>query len=262
MQMIKTFIALLSVTGVAFAAETTSVFDLKQNVVAGDGSGYLYTFDSSACFGTFEDDADVSGNLFYWTVRSKAQTNVTFTLDLTDVMTAADESSFTTPVKLIGFNLNTTPIGLYLTTSGIKFGSGSEQETTLQNATLSYMDLQENRYSFEGTSGHTCITLTFAQYLNGVKILDNTPPNTSTGPSPALAESSVNDPSNSRLDSILVNTKYIEGVQFYNAWPTNGNFSDVNGGFDLAMKGKLCPEPATAMLSLLCLAGLSARRRK
>lgn len=252
MQMIKTFIALLSVTSVAFAVDTTRVFDLENNVVADDALGYLYSYDPSTHFGTFEDDANVSGDLFTTMANGKIQTNVTFTLDLTDVMAAAARSEFTTPVVLVNLDLNAMDIGLYLTAEGIGFGKAYN---SLQGTTLRYDSLLSNPYSFEGTSGHAYITLTFAQHQNGIKILDN---NAST----ELVTNGYKSASNSSLNSISVNTEYIEGVQFYNAWPTNGNFTDVNEGFDLAMKGKLCPEPATAMLSLLALAGLAARRRR
>lgn len=251
MQMIKTFIALLSVTGVAFAVDTTRVFDLEHEVIADDGLGYLYSCDSSTGFGTFEDDANVSGNLFTSIANGKVQTNVTFTLDLTDVMAAAAGSDFTTPVVLVNLDLNAMDIGLYLTTDGIEVGKA---KNSLQGTKLSYDSLLSNPGSFEGTSGNTYITLTFVQYQDGVRICGNS--------SSDLKNWSYKNANNSSLNSISVNTEYIEGVQFYNAWATNGNFTDVNEGFDLAMKGKLCPEPATAMLSLLALAGLAARRRR
>lgn len=252
MQMIKTFIALLSVTGVAFAVDTTRVFDLKGDVVAGDGLGYLYSYDPSTRFGTFEDDANVSGDLLSWLSNNgKVQTSVTFTLDLTDVMAAAAESEFTTPVELVNLDLNAMDIGLYLTTEGIEVGKA---KNSLQGTELRYDSLLSNPGSFEGKSGDTYITLTFVQYQDGVKIFGNS--------SSDLIFWTYRNANNSSLNSIKVNTEYIEGVQFYNAWATNGNFADVNGGFDLEMKGKLCPEPATAMLSLLALAGLAARRRR
>lgn len=61
---------------------------------------------------------------------------------------------------------------------------------------------------------------------------------------------------------------YIKAVEFYNDWPTGGSdekFQELTVSLDNQSKPLLTanvPEPTTATLSLLALAGLAARRRR
>jgi hypothetical protein len=72
---------------------------------------------------------------------------------------------------------------------------------------------------------------------------------------------------NTSLTSIYVNADYIGCLQFTPEWKGD-DIVNTNAAFDATVKEMLAaatpsvPEPTTATLSLLALAGLAARRRR
>ncbi len=111
---------------------------------------------------------------------------------------------------------------------------------------------------FTDKNGDKCITLTFVEtYGSGVQVWSNT--------TKLINDTGLKSQSNTSLASIYVNAGYIEALQFAPGWEGD-EIVNTNAAFAAAAVEKLgapaVPEPTTATLSLLALAGLAARRRR
>ena len=231
----KTFITLLALAGAASAA-TTQVWDLSQSVTSGD---FLY----DASTGLFTDNTDVEGTVLNGVDgSSKIQTNISFTLNLTKAM------EVTSDTLLLNMDMG-GDIGLALTTSGL---SGAWQGSSWGDA-ISYDTLLADSDVFADIEGNKYITLTFVEtYGSGVQVWSNTTKH--------IDYSGLKSSSNTSLESIYVNSGYVEALQFETEWKGD-NIVNTNVAFN-AEAMQVIPEPATATLSLLALAGLAARRRR
>ena len=231
----KTFITLLALAGVASAA-TTQVWDLSQSVTSGD---FLY----DASTGLFTDNTDVEGTVLNGADgSSKIQTNISFTLNLTKAM------EVTSDTLLLNMDMS-GDIGLTLTASGL---SGAWQGNSWGDA-ISYNTLLADSDVFADIEGNKYITLTFVEtYGSGVQVWSNTTKH--------IDYSGLKSSGNTSLASIYVNSGYIEALQFETEWKGDA-IVNTNVAFN-AEAMQVIPEPATATLSLLALAGLAARRRR
>ncbi len=234
----KTLIALVALAGVAAAADT-QLWGLSSDVTTG---GYL--FDAST--GLFTDDTDIEGTLLNETDGAgRIQTNISFTLNLTDAMTITDTTT------LLNMDM-AGDVGLVLTSTGITTtwngGTGSR-------VSVGYADLAADTSSFFGNDGDKYITLTMVEtYGSGVQLYSNTTKH--------LNDGGLKGSGNTALTSVYVNSAYVAGVQFSPGWTNEAGFMAKNAVLDAVAQTQLLPEPATATLSLLALAGLAARRRR
>ena len=233
----------MALSGVA-AASPITLTDLSTTITVADGLGYLYSN------GVITDNSAIDGDAIFSlpsATQTKVQTNVTFTLNLTAAASAVSEGG--TYVNIVNVNMP-MDVGLYLTSTGFVYGYDANNT---RNPNLTFNTLAASKYSFEGSDGNKYITLTFAQHKNGLALYDNSG-------TALISDNNYTSSSNTTMESIYINTTYIEGVQVNPEWPSS--FKDVNTGFDTTMKAQLVPEPTTATLSLLALAGLAARRRR
>lgn len=228
----------MALAGVAVA--DTQVWDLSTSVTSGD---YLY----DATTGMFTDNADVEGTVLNDVNGSGLiQTNICFTLNLTEA------AKITSETKLIDMDMNGGDIGLSLTSTGL--ATTWNGTTSSSRGSVSYETLVADNSVFTDKNGDKCITLTFVQTNgSGVQVWSNT--------TKLINDTGLKTSLNDSLTSIYVNGAYIEALQFAPGWEGD-SIVNTNAAFNTAAVAKLVPEPATATLSLLALAGLAARRRR
>ena len=232
----KTFITLLALAGVASAA-TTQVWDLSQSVTSGD---FLY----DASTGLFTDNSEVEGTVLNGVSGdNKIQTNISFTLNLTAAQTVTEQT------KLLKMDM-AGDIGLALTTTGL---AGTWGDSTGSRGAVTFETLLADSGVFADIKGNKYITLTFVEtYGSGVQVWSNT--------TKLIDDGALKSSSNTSLTSIYINSSYVEALQFETEWKGD-NIVNTNVAFN-AEAMQVIPEPATATLSLLALAGLAARRRR
>ena len=233
----KTFITLLALAGVASAA-TTQVWDLSQSVTSGD---FLY----DASTGLFTDNAEVEGTVLNSVNgASQIQTNITFTLNLTAAQAVTGNTN------LLNMDMG-GDIGLALTTTGLN--CTWQGGTSDSRGSVTFSTLLADSGVFADIEGNKYITLTFVEtYGSGVQVWSNT--------TKLIDDSGLKSSGNTSLSSIYVNRGYVEALQFETEWK-GADIVKTNVAFN-AEAMQVIPEPATATLSLLALAGLAARRRR
>lgn len=232
----KTFITLFALASVASAA--TQVWDLSTSVTSGD---YLY----DATTGLFTDNADVDGTVLNdANGAGQIQTNICITLNLTKAQTV------TADTKLLDMDMG-GDVGLCLTTTGLASTWGGT--TSSSRGSVSFETLLADSGVFTGPENQQYITLTFVQtYGSGVQVWSNT--------TKLINDTGLKSSSNTSLTSIYINSNYIDALQFAPGWKGD-EIVETNVAFN-NVASKYIPEPATATLSLLALAGLAARRRR
>ena len=236
----KTIVALMALSGVAMA--DTQVWNLSTSVTDGD-----YKYDATT--GLFTDNADVAGTVLNETDGSgKIQTNISFTLNLTKAM------KVTADTKILDMDMG-GDIGLCVTSTGLASTWGGT--TSGSRGSVAYETLLADAGVFTSVDGDKCITLTFVEtYGSGVQVWSNT--------TKYINDGSLKSSGNTSLTSIYANAGYIEALQFAPGWEGDA-IVNTNAAFNTAAVEKLgaaIPEPTTATLSLLALAGLAARRRR
>ena len=232
----------MALAGVAMA--DTPVWDLSTSVTSGD---YLY----DATTGKFTDNAESEGTVLNSVNgANQIQTNITFVLNLTRAI------AVTADTKLLDMDMG-GDIGLCLTQTGLASTWGGT--TSGSRGSVSYDTLMEDDSIFTAVNGDTCITLTFVQsYGSGVQVWSNT--------DKYINDGSLKSSGNTSLSSIYANADYIGCLQFTPEWKGDA-IVNTNAAFDATVKEMIAaapsvPEPTTATLSLLALAGLAARRRR
>ena len=229
----------MALSGVAMA--NTQVWDRSTSVTTGD---YLY----DATTGKFTDNAEVEGTVLNdANGANQIQTNICFTLSLTKAMAVTGDT------KIIDMDMG-GDIGLCLTTTGLATTWGGTTSST--RGSVSYDTLLADSGVFTDVNGDKCLTLTFVEtYGSGVQVWSNT--------TKYINDTSLRSSGNTSLSSIYVNADYIEALQFAPGWKGD-DIVNTNAAFNEAVVEKIgaVPEPTTATLSLLALAGLAARRRR
>lgn len=240
----KTIVALMALAGVAMA--DTLVWDLGTSVI---GDDYLYDAET----GLFTDNPNIDGTVLNSVNgASQIQTNITFVLNLTRAM------AVTADTKLLDMDMG-GDIGLCLTSTGL--ATTWNGSTSSARGSVSYDDLLADSSIFTAVNGDTCITLTFAQSYGsnvGVQVWSNT--------EKLIDDAGLKASGNTSLSSIYVDDYYIGCLQFTPEWKGDA-IVETNAAFDAIVKERIAaapsvPEPTTATLSLLALAGLAARRRR
>ena len=238
----KTFITLLALAGVASAA-TTQVWDLSQSVTSGD---FLYNAET----GLFTDNSEVEGTVLNdKNGANQIQTNICITLNLTKAQTV------TADTKLLDMDMS-GDIGLALTTTGL--ACTWQGGTSSSRGSVSFDTLLADSGVMVDETGNKFITLTFVEsYGSGVQVWSNT--------TKLINDGGLKSSSNTSLSSVYINSDYIAALQFAPGWQGD-DIVNTNVAFNEAVASNLnlqfIPEPATATLSLLALAGLAARRRR
>lgn len=238
----KTIVALMALAGVAMA--DTLVWDLGTSVI---GDDYLYNAET----GLFTDNSEIDGTVLNSVNgASQIQTNITFVLNLTRAQALTENT------KILDMDMG-GDIGLCLTSTGLATTWGGT--TSSSRGSVSYDDLLADSSIFTAVNGDTCITLTFAQsYGSGVQVWSNT--------EKLINDAALKSSGNTSLSSIYVDADYIGCLQFTPEMKGDA-IIETNAAFDATVKKMLgaapsVPEPTTATLSLLALAGLAARRRR
>ncbi len=231
----KTIVALMALAGVAMA--DTQVWNLDASVTSGD---YLY----DANTGLFTDNGEVEGTVLNdANGANQIQTNISFVLNLTEAMKVTEDT------QLLEMDM-AGDIGLAITTTGL---AGTWKGGTGSRGSVSYEVLLNDAGVFTRYNGDKCITLTFVEtYGSGVQVW--------SGTTKLINDTGLKSSSNTSLTSIYVNSSYVEALQFAPGWKGD-KIVDTNKAFDVVAQ-VMVPEPTTATLSLLALAGLAARRRR
>lgn len=239
----KTLVAILACGSAAFAVTNTQIFDLTTSVTASD-SPYFY----NATTGTFTDNPDITGTVLNETNgNGQIQTNISFVLNLTEAQQVTSPTTILT-MDMVG------DIGLVLTDSGIStsWNGDTSGRSSIDYTTLTLADSG----AFVAIDGNTYITLTMVQtYGSGVQLYSNT--------TKFFSDGGLKGSDNKTLNAITINSDYLASIQFAPEWlTTEAKWKEKNQAFDTAARPHITPEPATATLSLLALAGLAARRRR
>ena len=251
----KTFITLLALAGVA-TATTTKFTDLSQDVTVGN---LVWNSTDGTITATTGHAADL-----YDSVSAKGQSSLSFTLNLTQAATV------TTDVALItidsendyGIKLKSTGISGFWPTKDNPIddynGRGSNNTLAEYSGIVAINDIL--------TGNETVYTLGSDKLIALTLVIDRPCDNNSgNGNNVGLTLYDVNGErvwycealgasSNTSISSFKLNTDYITSAAV-----TPALLSASQAGSAAAA---LIPEPTTATLSLLALAGLAARRRR
>ncbi len=267
----KTLLTALLCLGIAASAHatTTTFTDLKKDTEVGSVTYTAPTQNST--IGTIAGSpiSETAGRESAWQYAS----SVTLTLDLTVL------SGVTSATQLFQFNTNRTggySAGLYATldeTDGVVLTFGYDGNiwnsySNTKNVKRDIDDLYTAATVFTDASGHDLVAITIAteplsktagdKVKAGVSLYTDKAAdvNDTFMYSSGLGGSSA---SGVTLSSISVNTAYVTAIAITD---TNIQGLTAANAATALMNTVAVPEPATATLSLLALAGLAARRRR
>jgi len=245
----KKTLVILACSANSLMAATTTFTELDVSSTQG---GITYTTPASgSSMGTF------TGAITELNEFSKPQTALSFTLNITKAMTVSQDT------QLINFSTNNSAdVGLYLTSTGITMSwQGKIWGDAAKNSTYSYSDLGSLASVFVGENGDKYITLTLSKANTGgnegglmLYSQDST--------TKILGDSGLGSGSTTAVSNITLNTDYIELAAITPGWAPSSTASSLAKTLDVTARKELIPEPTTATLSLLALAGLVARRRR
>lgn len=254
----KTLIALMALAGVVSAADTFVFADLS---VSAPENGISWNAETKKL------TAD-TGYTLATNTGSNAQTALTFALNLTQAATysSADLCPLITIATANNSGVAQSTYGLWLTDDGLSGRWGNDEYNTRgsNNTLAEYSGVVSIESILTGNSN--VYTVNGEKYISLTLVTDKSCSNNSGDTNnvgvttydadgnrvwycEALAGSSLN-----QFTSIELNTDYISSAAI-----TPTLLSPTAAGTQAAM---FIPEPATATLSLLALAGLAARRRR
>lgn len=252
----KTLITLLALAGVA-AAGTTTVTDLTTSVTSGN---VTYTAPT-----TTGGEGSFSGaGIWESGGGSRAHGALTFTLNLTEL------AKLTTQTYLVTVD-SSSDLGLIWGQYNEEWGIAGNWQGSLWakdgTSFVSLDTLMADAWSVadNATDGFITLTMTVAntEGTQGGMQLYKAGSGTSYYTTNGLGSSS-----NTSIDAFKFDTSLIENVAVTSGWVAGSTASSLGTNlettFTSAHGGKvaLVPEPTTATLSLLALAGLAARRRR
>ena len=252
----RTIIALMALVGVASAA-TTTVTDLTTSVTS---DNVTYTAPTT----TGGEGSFTGAGIWELGGRSRAQGALTFTLNLTELGKLTDQTTLVTVDSSADIGLIW---GQYNDEWGIAGNWQGGLWTDSGKSFVSYSKLKSDAWSVadNATDGFITLTMTVAdtQGDQGGMQLYKAGSNTSYYSTNGLGSSS-----NTAIDAFKFDTSLIKNAAVTSGWVDGGTASGLGTNlettFTSAHGGKvaLVPEPTTATLSLLALAGLAARRRR
>ncbi|MBR5878309.1 MAG: hypothetical protein IKY91_02065 [Akkermansia sp.] len=239
----KTLIALMAAATCAMG-ETSFFTDLSQTTsITLNGIKY----DSGSFTGGI--NLGKSGTTNY------AGITIAFTLNLTEALNTSSTKSL---INIVG---NTAAVGMQVltddTAQGTWKGGGDG------NARMDLEGLKSHAYSLDGVN-YVTLTLTATQPNqnggngNGFQIYTNDGSN-------VFSHINLGTTNNTSFNSVTINKDLITSVAIspgVSTILTGGEDSFTSAAIGRELQGMVIPEPATATLSLLALAGLAARRRR
>ena len=235
----KTIITLLALAGAASAGDT-QFLDLSQDITVGN---LTYTESTGKITTALATD-------LYQVSNNKAETNVILTMNLTAAM------SVTTNTKIVELDYNDNrDVSILATATGLVGGWNGASHGDNE---VSWKDLMANSNVFTGADGNKYITLMLSQWNN-----QNISYHVNTSNGLLINTSGLGSSSISSMDALYVNNAFVAGLEVTPSWKNDDTSRQAaTAAFNTVMVQKLVPEPATATLSLLALAGLAARRRR
>ena len=252
----KTLITLLALAGVAVAA-TTTVTDLTTSATSGN---VTYTAPT-----TTGGEGSFSG-AGIWEVGGgdRAHGALTFTLNLTEL------AKLTTQTTLVTVD-SSADIGLIWGQYNGEWGiAGNWQGNLWANNGTSFVSLDTlmaDAWSVadNATDGFITLTMTVAHTTGAQGGMQLYKAGSSTS---YYTTNGLGSSANTSIDAFKFDTSLIENAAVTSGWvagtTASGLGTNLETTFTSAHGGKvaLVPEPTTATLSLLALAGLAARRRR
>ena len=249
----KTLIALMALAGIASAADLVAEWNGFTSLESGN---YTFTISGNTTVdsnGTLNVVGTPGGSAYIDITTAGLSLENGFTLNM--LVNNVGGYGQNTPFAFVGLRGETTS---YLATAGITSdktggfclnGSGSKIAITRPN--------NNSIQAVEDTSTFSAITLTFTDdefkmYLNGELVATGTP--NSGQMTTAMAQETITKIALGSWAEANSKSTLNEHV---------ASFAIYNGAMSAAeVKAMLVPEPTTATLSLLALAGLAARRRR
>ena len=252
----KTIIALLALAGVAVAdTATTTIFtDLTQDKTITLSDNGSITWSAT--------DATFTGDICATVTNEQARASVSFTLNLTDAATVGSTKTELVTITKTGYN---STMGLWLVDGKIsgRWNGDTFDKVTGQNnpgtasgqvAITSILNDNDNVFTVDGDE-FIALTLVLdrtcdAYNADHVGMVLYDADGTAVWNCCSLGAAGF-----ATYDAIKLNMDYVGSA----ASITNAVLSPTDAGTQAAA---LIPEPTTATLSLLALAGLAARRRR
>ena len=235
----KTLITLLALCGCAMAT-TTDFLDLSETCTIGN-----LTYDASTSTITTTNNSDLFG-----INNAGLQTILTLKINLTEAKKVTEATNIIT----LDFAADTT-IGLVATSSGF---STALNGSTSGRSSVTWDTLESTTNCLTtGSDGDTYIVLSYAHIPAGS--FGSTLYNDTATPFFKDTGARRADKSDT-LDGIVVNSDLLAAVEVTSTWIDPNSL--VTPFITTSANSLTIPEPTTATLSLLALAGLAARRRR
>ena len=240
----KTLIALMALAGVASAGTEFTDLSTEKTV-----SGITYNPPAAGSTkGSFTGTISTAGG------SGVAEVGVALTLNLTDIQaffsTAGNSDK---SITLLTFDVDTN-VGLALTSSGITGMWDDKIWDNGNNFTVSYTSLDD---TWVGKDGDTYVTIAVShaniEGANGGLMVYSSDEKLG-------GYNKLGSTNNDNMTKIEFDTAYVISAAINPSWSDPSTCQNLASS--LATTTKAIPEPTTATLSLLALAGLAARRRR
>lgn len=255
----KTTAFLLLLTGMAVcsASASTTIFT---NLLTDSTSGDISYIAPTRPYYLGYVIGDVSSSMSFGTT-TRYPSSITLNLNFTEMQAAIAADGFETTLLLnlqTSQNDTSSSIGLVLTSTGLNASWQGAAWSTSASLPVTMDTLRGLSYSVDGTSYVTLTLIAVAQSASaqGTTILDADGNGVKASNGKTFAFSGLT--SSSDYKAVAVNTNYVTGLAITPGVATTEEVIAASSAVSLAS----VPEPTTATLSLLGLAGLMLRRRK